>query len=438
MKRKTKRWRAFAACALAMAAVGGQAQGQTSEALVNTLVKKGILTADEAKEITADLGKEAKAASKWKLSSSITELELFGDARLRYEFREGQNLDGDTLARERFRYRLRFGFKGDFKEDFYYGLRLETSSRPRSTNVTFGDDGGGPSHKDSDRIHVGQIYLGWKGLDWLTLEAGRMANPLVTTPMVWDPDISPEGAMEKFTHSIGKFDLFATLGQFLYDDVNPENPIGPGKTRADAFLLAWQVGTKYTFNEKMSLQVAPVLYTYTGKGDYGGPFGSGATPNVTGINDLRVLEVPVEFGFEVGKFPARVFGDFAINLDGRDRAKAAGFADKDDENKAYLIGAGLGKVSRKGSWEARAWWQHAELFALDANLVDTDAFDSKVNMEGFVVTFRYAITDNISGQASYAYGDQINNGLPTLGGGDIGIGTLKDYQCLQLDLNWRF
>ena len=55
---------------------------------------------------------EKSAADKWKLSTSITELEIYGDVRLRYEYRGGQTTDNhaslrdDWQERERERYRL--------------------------------------------------------------------------------------------------------------------------------------------------------------------------------------------------------------------------------------------------------------------------------------------------------------------------------------------
>ena len=50
------------------------------------------------------------------------------------------------------------------------------------------------------------------------MTAGRMPMPLYTTPMVWDSDINPEGAFEKFKYTIGNVDLFADFGQFDYQD----------------------------------------------------------------------------------------------------------------------------------------------------------------------------------------------------------------------------
>ena len=89
------------------------------------------------------------SAEKWKLSPWLTELELFGDLRLRYEYRGGRLPDhfqfgqdnaNDWQERERERYRLRIGLRGTVLDDWFFGVRLETSANGRSTNVTFGDD----------------------------------------------------------------------------------------------------------------------------------------------------------------------------------------------------------------------------------------------------------------------------------------------------------
>jgi hypothetical protein len=133
-------------------------------------------------------------STKWKLLPAITELELFGDVRLRYEYRGGR-LPGDDpdhpndwQERERERYRLRLGLRGTLLDDWFFGVRLETSASARSTNVTFGDDtsssspgGGGPFAKGSDGIFVGQAYGGYKGFPNFVFTGGRMPNPFVTT-----------------------------------------------------------------------------------------------------------------------------------------------------------------------------------------------------------------------------------------------------------------
>ncbi len=452
-------------------------RADSTDALIDKLVKKGVLTLDEGQELKTETRQEAAATapapeSKWKINPGIKSVELFGDARFRYEYRGAETVAGDTLARERFRYALRLGIRGDLLDHFYYGMRVETAQNPRSPWVTFGDESSypfpGPSSKTSDGINIGQVYVGWRTTDWLTLEVGKMANPLYTTAMVWDSDINPEGASERFKHSFGKFDLFATFGQFLYQDTNPDNPApgisGGAPNKSDAFLLAWQLGAKYNFNTNMSLKLAPAIYNYTGHGQNGGYNGkfigegsaTGGNPydpttvgfiNQSGVNDLLVFETPGEFNFKVSGLNMRVFGDFAMNLHGGARAAAAGFRQFEDENMAYQVGLGIGNLglaygqtSRKGTWEARTYWQHVEQYALDVNLLDSDFFEGRGNLQGIYAAFAYSITDNIIGTVRYGYGDRIQKGLGT-GGSNQDLPQLNpvtNYQLLQADLTYRF
>ncbi|HKI71570.1 MAG TPA: putative porin [Verrucomicrobiae bacterium] len=301
-------------------------------------------------EVTSDgktyvekLVPELHGGEKWKLFPAITELELFGDLRLRYEYRGGRLPDhfqfgqdnaNDWQERERERYRLRIGLRGTVLDDWFFGVRLETGAGPRSTNVTFGADtsttspgGGGPFAKGDDGVFVGQAYGGYKGFPGFTFTGGKMPNPFVYTRMVWDDDINPEGLAEQWKHTftIGggaaepvsyskdgknvappppaeplvKIDVFANFGQFVYDDSNPSNPIGAPPTQtqpiggetqeiplANAFLLGWQVGAKFDFPHILYFQLAPTLYNYTGNGDTFNIHYQGGSPFVTNAASL--------------------------------------------------------------------------------------------------------------------------------------------------------
>ena len=141
---------------------------------------------------------EKSTADKWKLSTSITEMELYGDIRLRYQYNGGETKSTGPVAspgagvagtndwqeRERERYRLRLGLRGTLLDDWFFGVRLETSNNARSTNVTFGDDtasstpgGGGPFEKNSDTVYVGQAYGGYKGFPGFTFTGRQNAEP---------------------------------------------------------------------------------------------------------------------------------------------------------------------------------------------------------------------------------------------------------------------
>ena len=119
---------------------------------------------------------------------------------------------------------------------------------------------------------LARLISGYSGLPDFRFTAGKMPNPFVTTSMTWDGDINPEGYVaEQWKHTFnislnsgssgatsydkdGKtiataqtseprnmtIDVFANFAQFVYDDDNPENPIGPSPTgvpHMDAYLL---------------------------------------------------------------------------------------------------------------------------------------------------------------------------------------------------------
>lgn len=454
---------------------------------------------------------EKSSWTKWKLSTPLTELELYGDARLRYEYRGGETDDDSPVARpgagiaghndwqerDRERYRLRLGLRGTLLDDWFFGIRLETGQNPRSTNVTFGDDtsgsstasSNGPFSKTNDGINVGQAYLGYRGFPDVTLTAGKMPNPLVTTFMVWDPDINPEGLAEQWKHtfnigSVGgetfspagkddknvaavtakpepliKLELFANFAQFVYDDANPENPLGLHATTAangghqrvpntDAFLLAWQVGAKLNFPKSFYFQFAPTIFNYTGNGDTFNVHFQGGDPNLTnaasllqnqtGINSLLIFDVPMELGWKIDKLPMRIFGDFAANLDGDDRAAAAGHPGHGDQRYAYQIGAGIGQLKKKHDWQLNVFWQRQDQYSLDPNLVDTEFWDSKLNLQGIGVTAGYMLSDAVWLNFTYGYAWRADDSLGTGGLGDIAINPVNNFQLFQADLNIKF
>jgi Putative porin len=487
---------------------------------------KTEVTYDGKNYVEKSVPLEKSSADKWKLSTSITEMELYGDVRLRYQYNGGETQSRGPVAsppangvagtndwqeRERERYRLRLGLRGTFLDDWFFGLRLETSNNARSTNVTFGDDtasntpgGGGPFEKNSDTIYVGQAYGGYKGFPGFTFTGGRMPNPLVTTRMVWDPDINPEGLAEQWrrTFVFGaeappppsyskdyskdgkavvapkppepflKLDIFANFGQFVYDDTNPENPLGARSTttangskqlipNTDAFLLAWQVGARFNFPNNFYFQFAPTLYNYTGNGDTFNIHYVGGDPrltnnnslnftNQTGINSLLVFDVPMEFGWKAWGIPMRIFGDFATNFEGDDRANAAVQSGPPaaqpgpghgSQRYAYQAGLGIGQLKKKGDWQIDLWYQQIQQFALDPNLIDDDIFNAQENMHGIAVQATYNFTAAVNLQLTYAHGWWYNHNLGTGGNvGSLAIATnpTTEYNFFTADLNFKF
>jgi hypothetical protein len=487
----------------------------SSDPLLDLLIQKGMITQEEAKRVQAEaeaLRSNAPALppeeSKWKISKAFKNIELFGDLRFRFEDRTAHDPNEGSIDLQRYRYALRVGLRGEALDNVYYGFRLDTAQNPRSPWVTFGTSASGtpyqgPFGKSTSGVDVGQIYLGWRGLDWLELTVGKMPNPIYTTPMVWDTDYNPEGMAEKLKYTLGHADFFATFGQFLYQDVNPAQA-DSGYFNIDypsanmPFLLAWQAGLTYHFTKDLDLKVAPVLYNYSGHGvnsaagitsipDFSGTFvGQGSTngvngvpafyqqggnfdgfvANQTGINDLMIIDVPFQLDYRYKWLNLRVFGDYAENLQGSDRAKAA-FAGQNStlladvglqripsaqthDVKAYQAGIAIGNkdslglvygsTSRKHAWELRSYWQHVEQYALDPNLLDSDFFEGRGNLEGIYTALAYGLTDNVIATVRYGYAHRINEELGT-GGSNQDIpqmNPIEHYNILQLDLTLRF
>jgi hypothetical protein len=498
---------------LAFWAMAAVSHAQTNNLLLDLLVKKGIVTQDEAEKLKTEAesvgsNNVATSSSKWKISDGIKSVELYGDIRMRYESRDIQTPSGGHVDLDRFRYALRLGLRGDLASDFYYGLRLETASNPRSPWVTFGTSSSGapyqgPFGKSTAGIDVGRLFIGWHPISEIDITVGKMANPLFTTPMVWDSDINPEGATEHFKYDIGPAEFFATFGQFIYQDDNPGNSTAGlfggndlGHNGNSPFMMAWQGGLKYQLRKDISFQAAGTLYNYLGHGTnntatapapgtpgfsdtfvgegitaqpgssgYSSGPADGFAYNQTGINNLLVMEFPFEVNFKLlNKYRSRVFGDFAENLDGAARASAAvaAAANPDiytttlhiplqrNQYKAYQFGLAVGNgddlglvygtTLKRGAWEARFYWQHIEQYALDPNLLDSDFFEGRGNLQGFYAAFGYGFTSALIGTVRYGYASRIDDKLGTGGSNqDIPqVNPINRYELVQLDLTLRF
>ncbi len=523
------------AAALATGIGTARGQSQDAEVLLDMLQKRGVLSNKDASEVRKEFAKVREqpvdadtAANKLKISDSVTEMKIFGEVRLGFRMNEAEaaGLDaGDHGQRDRLRYILRLGSDIKLHDGWSAGFMLETNNNARSSTVTLGENpffSKATVTKDStfingvettngpvvtgfdsksgkfitgkavtdvavkkgsvvsnvnfgDAIFVARAFLKYQPTEWLTLQGGKIANPFVASPMIWDPNLNPEGLAEqvKFTVGFGNptsgydkdgkaippsegvtMDVFANFAQFIYDDVGFENNFntgtGPFSTvpnSTDRWMLGWQIGAKVNFKPDVYIEAAPTFYTYTGGGaSSAGPF-NGDSPliivddradpklitfNQTGTNDLAVFDVPVELGFKIGKVPAAIFGDFAYNITGSARADKAGHPNKEDEAVAYQVGASLGSAKKKGDWQVRGYWQHTEAYAVDQNLVDYNIFDGRTNMEGFVLEASYQFTEGMSLLVRYNHGERIDNSIGTPGFGTLG--TPAGFPLQRMDL----
>jgi len=99
-----------------------------------------------------------------------------------------------------------------------------------------------------------------------------------------------------------------------------------------------------------------------------------------------------------------------------------------------------GSTSRKHAWEVRTYWQHVEQYALDPNLLDSDFFEGRGNLEGIYTALAYSFTDNFIMTARYGYASRINNKVGT-GGSNLDIpqiNPIQYYNLFQVDMTLKF
>ena len=156
----------------------------------------------------------------------------------------------------------------------------------------------------------------------------------------------------------------------------------------------------------------------------------------------------------------------AYNFQGRERAQDAAaayayylannaatiqpFSPQTDETHAYQFGVAVastnalglvyGTTCYKHAWEVRSYWQHVEQYALDPNLLDSDFFEGRGNLQGIYVAAAYGLAQNFIGTVRYGNANIINKTLGTGGSNqDVPqVNPIEHYNLLQLDLTMRF
>jgi len=218
--------------------------------------------------------------SKLKLSDAITELKLYGDVGVRYQYNQADfQLDapqavGSTAfsaaksgnvpnvnQQSRFRFKLRLFADVKLGDQFFGGFGLSTN---QASDANYQNFSGG---YDKFGIYIAKAFLGWKPNDWFSVIVGKQDNPFYTTNLVWDPDIFPQGIVE--TVDLGKllfpdnkkFSLQLVALQGAFHD-NDEFAVGHS-AGTDAWQFAEQLKATYKFDKDTSLTLAPGFMTYT-------------------------------------------------------------------------------------------------------------------------------------------------------------------------------
>jgi hypothetical protein len=232
-----------AVCALLGFGAAHPAHGQSTDALLDKLVDKGILTVKEANDLREQTDKNFITAysAKSGMPEWVTAVKFNGDIRGRYESLFNDN--AGYVDRNRFRYRLRAGFTMSMFDDIEAGFRLGSGDLdsankissgidPISNNQTFQNNG------SKKGIFLDTAYLKWSPIHspaWSgAFTAGKMDNPFVFSDLIFDVDYTPEGAAQQLGYQINAAHaLKLNVGEFVLDEI--------GGSSHDPWLVAGQV-----------------------------------------------------------------------------------------------------------------------------------------------------------------------------------------------------
>ncbi len=464
------------AAMLALAASSGPgAFAAENAALIDILQQKGVLSKTEADSVRAELTKGTEPASNIKLNTAISELKLYGDLRLRYQYdsKDAQLLrdqGGGANVSQQSRWRFRLRLNADFKlaESVFGGIELQTSQAADSGMQTY------ENGFNDYSIFISKAFVGWKPNAWLTVTGGKLGNPFYSTELTWDPDINPTGVAEVIAfHKLGAesneaaagyskdgketkavaaaekpWELSLVAGQFIYDD-NRESGGPDSDLSTDAYLFETQLIASYKFGGT-KVTFAPAWFTYINGSlsdlDNANPFVD-PVAGLGGTRNLNLLLAPGDISFKVAGLKTKIYWDFSYNLEGRKRvediyglANVVGAPQHESiDDFAYMVGVQFGENKKAGDWAFYANWRQTGLGAVDPNVNDSDYAQAELNTRGVKVGAVYNLSDFANLGVSYGYAWNLRD---TLYGGQTTGGTAiadsNEIQVFQVDLNVKF
>lgn len=423
---RASRWRSsLAGITLAATLVASPASARD---LVQILLDKGVITQEEAAELreakppaaAAAGSKAAPAASVAGIPEWLSKVTPSGDVRVRSEsfFREGDP------NRFRQRFRLRLGAKVAVSEETELGFKLVSASSGEliANNSTFDDTF---TFKD---IQISNAYLrlapaksfGW-ARPYVHLLGGKFDVPVYTPPtptgLVFDRDLSPEGAFESF-RLLESADsplraLSLNFGQWIFEESSRTGDSaifafqGTG-TLAISDGVTLQVGVAdYLFHKASTIAVAknknPTIVVSNAVRLSDGSVVSGRAIDATKlgmdgagkpitiasyVSDFNLVNAAADLAIATPwpALPLKLFVDSVINTE------AVGA-----ENTGYEVGFQVGADKSPGDFAFGYAWEHLETDATISAFSESDyGADGGTNTEGHILRISYVLLKSVS------------------------------------------
>lgn len=483
---------AFFAGAAALTALIPQARADSGvDALLNKLEQKGILSVDEAKELKAENDKESAADINRALNSKfpspdwVTSYQLYGDFRGRFDDETADipsfgtatpsGTSGNTIPKgannnDRFRYRLRMGLTVNMKDNLQVGARIASADSSNSTGGNpVSDTSTFQGNASKKNVYVDAAYGKWTAINdgtWkLATTLGKMDLPFEASPMVFDPDYTPEGAALQATYKMNDDNSFAfNTGGFLLDQTTSKSPYLYGgqaiwnstwtpKISTSLGLGAYDIANDSSFPSVTSISANGYTPYDSNLGNTLTPVTiptyPATTPGYRLASHFNPVVVSSSVTYTLDSFPLYQ-GAFPIKLAGEymDNPAAA------NNNIGWWAGATIGKAARKGQWDISYRYQYLEADAWWDQIVDDDntaAFPNYnlgtppslpagqitgtvaggTNIKGHLIKFDYMIFDSLTFSFTAYINELINTPAPVSG---VQTGVVH----AMADLMWKF
>jgi Putative porin len=438
------------AVTVASALYGANVHAQSSDALLNKLVDKGILTTKEAEDLRQETSKDFTKAYAIKngMPDWVTALKINGDFRARYDYQHSEN--DAFVERSRFRYRLRLGVVVTIKDNFEVGARLTSSDPttsfggdPISGNTTFQDNGA------KKFVYFDLAYGKWSFVNTKamteSITVGKMENPFTFSETVFDYDYTPEGAGYNLTwRADDVHTLKLNAGIFALDEL--------GGDSKDPYLYGAQARWDAAWSKKVATSLGIAALNIVNEQS----LTNNAVPNQnrgntrvggTGVlaNNFNpiVADASFTYTFENGiaavysaPFPIKLAGEYVNNVAISDR------------NEAYQLGVTFGKAGKKGLWEVSyrykvvesdAWYEEfgeSDLGAFyqtqmpNAGFTGTGAgYGAGTNLRGHAAKISYSPFNALTLSVAYYRADVIS---------EVPAGSNSDMSRVIVDAMWKF
>ncbi|HTU66640.1 MAG TPA: putative porin [Steroidobacteraceae bacterium] len=357
-----------------------------------------------------------------------------------------------TEDRQRLRMRARLGFDVELGYGWTAGARLTTGNNLRdavSTNQTMGNYGG--------RYTVGfdQAWLRWSGTNRtnrqsLTLTGGRLANPWLSSDLVWDQDLMFEGVTGNYRYSFSRDDAFArnwffTAGAFPLQELelsNKDKWLFGGQTGLDWKTLGGNryrlgvayydylniSGTRNAFNSTLLDYTAP---TFVQRGNT--LFDIHNDNNTTNLmalaGEYRLVDVTANLDFPIGTAHRLSLNADVVENIGFDKADvfARSALDVEERTRGYQgeLAFGSARFNERHAWRASIAYRYLEQDAVLDAFTDSDFRLGGTDVKGFIIGLDFAFSPRAYTRLRYLSGNEID-GLP------FGV------DMLQLDMNATF